>query len=352
MNKTNSCRVALIFGGAGYEHDISVMGARDTEVLLLKSGISIFPIIIKKDGGWYSAKKARATVAELADESMPLSPVFPIRLGEKRGFFKDGEIIAVDTALPLLHGDFGEDGKIQGALASADIPYIGCETISGAVCADKAYTKIIASSLGIPTVKGIFITKEATSSALVRAEAELKYPMFIKPTRLGSSVGAETASCREELLSALEKARALGSGFAIVEEFIGGARELECAFFELDGKQYFTNIGEIGCEHGFYDYDNKYSDRTCAKITSSASIPEELAERIKDYSRKIVSALGCRDLARIDFFLSKSGELYFNEINTMPGMTGVSMFPRLLADYGIPPNELLSKLAFQSAARR
>jgi D-alanine-D-alanine ligase len=161
-----------------------------------------------------------------------------------------------------------------------------------------------------------------------------------KPSRLGSSVGASIATNRPQLLRAIDTALSLGGGFAVIEEYLEGARELECAFFELKGKQYFTNIGEIRCKNGFYDYDNKYSSESQASLFTKSDIPDNISDRIHEYSSKLVSSIGCRDLSRVDFFLSKDGKLYFNEINTMPGLTAVSMFPRLVRDFGFSLSEL------------
>ncbi len=343
--------MALLFGGEGCEHEVSVRGAIDTEAALIKAGVSVFPIFIKKDGGWYSARNKRASVSELSGGRILLEPTFPIRLGKRRGFFCRGRLISVGAVIPLLHGDFGEDGRIQGLLDTAGIPYIGCGTVAGAISQDKAYTKLVAASLGVPTVKGVTVNAHSDESALADAEKLLGYPMFVKPARLGSSVGAGIARCPSELSRLVKDALTLGSGFAMIEEYIEGARELECAFFEINGKQYFTNVGEIRCKSGFYDYDNKYSEDSIADIITDARLDEATRAALVGYSKDITAALGCRDLARLDFFLSREGKLYFNEINTMPGMTDVSMFPRLTEASGYPIGRLLSLLAEGAAGR-
>ena len=350
MNEKISRRVALIFGGCGCEHDVSVLGAINVESALKEAGIKSVPILIKRGGGWFASADPEASAVTLTNESAELFSVFPTRLDGKAGFISRGGFFEVDVALPLLHGDCGEDGRIQGLLETVGIPFIGCDTTCGALSSDKAYTKLIAKSIGIPTVSGISLSPgDSLDTAICTAESELGYPIFVKPTRLGSSIGASAAGCRDELRRALDTATAIGRGYVLAEKYISGARELECAFFECYGKQYFTNIGEIRCEGGFYDFNTKYSESSTAHLTASASLPQEIRDTVREYAKRIVHALGCRHLSRIDFFLA-DGVIYFNEINTMPGMTRSSMFPRLVEGEGISLSEFLSDLV-ESTAR-
>ena len=336
--------VALIFGGAGVEHGVSVMGADNLIGMLRSRGLRVIPTLIRRDGGWLTAD-TDATAEEMEHGRCRLLPTFPIRLADERGLLVNGGILRIDAAIPLLHGDRGEDGRVQGLLDCAGIPYIGCDTLCGAVCSDKAFTKLIARDLGIPTARGIYSTECDTPERLAeRAVCELTFPMFVKPTRLGSSVGASAVYREDQLSDAISRAYRLGSGRVIVEELVQGARELECAVFSQNGKLLFTNIGEISYETGFYDYDTKYSSHSGVRILTSARISPEQRAAVLEYSRAIAQALGIKGLSRIDYLLDGNGEIYFNEINTFPGMTERSMFARLIEAEGTALPQLLDQL--------
>ena len=208
---------------------------------------------------------------------------------------------------------------------------------------DKAFTKVLVDTLGIPTVRSHLIvagTKSHTpDTALSLAEEEFGYPMFIKPSRGGSSVGASKISCREEFLSALSFATALSDGRVLVEEYIDDRVELECAYFGTFEKQLFSPLGEITTDN-FYDYDTKYSKDSTARVSATSRYETSFGDTVREWSKKIVELLGVRHLARLDFFLS-DGKLYFNEINTFPGFTESSLYPRLISRLGISPEEQL-----------
>ncbi len=336
--------VALIFGGEGREHDISVMGADFIAGELEKADLSVLKVLIRKNGEWCISQSRIASCKDMDGGKAELMPTYPIRLGGECGFLTDTKITPVSAALPLLHGELGEDGVVQGALRCAGIPCIGCDTVCGALGIDKAFTKLVASDAGIPVARGIYSSEhEDKASFARRAEKEIGYPMFIKPTRLGSSIGAGIAHTPSELDTALDTALEAGGGRVIAEELLSPVRELECGVMCINGKFLFTNIGEISCKGGFYDYDNKYADGSTASVCTHASISEADRALIISYARIIAERLGVRGLSRIDFL--KCGErIYFNEINTMPGMTAVSMFPLLAEQAGMPMHKLLAAL--------
>ncbi len=334
--------VALIFGGEGQEHDISVMGADFVRGELIKAGYAVLPIFISTEGEWLICEGE--PLADAVQNEAVLKDTFPVRISGRSGFLLHGELLPVQAAFPLLHGELGEDGVVQGALRCAKIPFVGCDTVCGAVACDKAFTKLIANELGVPTVEGFFTDSSAERKDIISRAEEMGFPVFIKPTRLGSSVGAGIARGREEAEAKVNAAAELGHGRILVERFIEGARELECAVMRINGKLLFTNIGEIFCKCGFYDYDSKYAEGSKSDILTSADITPEQRGIIKDYSGRIAEALGVSGLSRIDFFMDPLGNIYFNEINTMPGMTAVSMFPRLAADFGFPMPRLLRAL--------
>ena len=321
-------RIALLYGGAGAEHEVSLAGAEYVLGVIDKSRYIPYPVLITREGKWL-AEGDPERVVTLAVGGRALCE------GEKT--------IPIRAAFPLLHGDMGEDGKIQGLLDCAGIPYVGCGVVAGAVASDKILTKDIARALGIPTVSGIAITGAvSTEAARRRAEKEVGYPMFIKPSGLGSSIGAHAVYAMEEFDRALRSAVALGEGRVLIEELIEDKRELECAYLGYSGGELFTHPGEI-ISHGFYDYDEKYGKESRTSTRVRAELSDKLCERVREYSGALVTRLGIRQISRIDFFLS-GGELLFNEINTMPGFTASSLYPAMIAAAGISPTELVTEL--------
>lgn len=337
--------VALIFGGRGCEHDISVRGAEYVFPLIDGSKYRKIPIYIKRDGTWCVPvlRNIPSCPRALVDEAVPTEECYPVYRGGVGGIETDTSFIPILSAFPLLHGDFGEDGVVQGALENAKIPYVGCKTAASAVARDKAFVKLIAKELGIPTAKWIYITAHLNDSGVETAERELGYPMFVKPARLGSSVGAGIARDRAELKKAASSALSLGSGRILIEEYIPIEKELECGYFSTKSKELFTEIGEISYSGGFYDYETKYLT-SGAKISPCANISSEKNDEIHAYASWLAKFLGLSGLSRIDFFLTKDGEIYFNEINTMPGFTESSLYPRLVEKCGISPRELVNQL--------
>lgn len=342
MNDRN-ITVALVFGGVGCEREVSLMGADNVREALRGCGFRVLPVIVTRSGAWLTPTTDAASVSQL-DTEEELTPTFPVRLGDERGFIVGKSLVRVDAVMPLLHGEGGEDGAICGLLQSVGIPYIGCDTLTNAFCIDKAFLKLIAEDLGIPTVKGIYTTEYSEiNDTRKRVRAELGYPVFVKPTRLGSSVGASVARDDCELVRSIEFARK-HSPRILIEKLVEGARELEIAVIRLKGKLLFTNIGEIRYDGGFYDYERKYSSGPDVTVTPSFPWDIEVVSRIKEYARRICEAVGTVGLSRIDFFLDPVGNIYLNEINTMPGMTKTSLFPRLAEQAGVPLSALLCSL--------
>ena len=321
--------VALLYGGRGYESEVSLKGYRHILPLIEKK-FRVLPIFIEKNGAWlYEGRR-----------------VFPA----ERGFISEsGERIAVDCAIPLLHGDFGEDGRVQGALDCASIPYVGSDTVASAICRDKSIVKRVAESLGIPTLHHILLLRgEDTHRYIEKAEESMGYPMFVKPARLGSSIGAMAAEDRDGLGEAIESAFALCDR-VIVEPCLKVKRELECGYFAGKSKELFTNPGEI-LINGRYGYEEKYLDGG-AEVSAIAEICEDIRLKIREYSERLVRCLGVRDLCRVDFFLS-GDRLYFNEINSFPGMTEESLYAKMLSATGIEEYEALSELIYRAHGRR
>lgn len=354
MDKASKPAVALLFGGRGCEHDVSVSGAKFFFPLIDEKNYTKIPVFISRLGEWLipADRKDGDSIEAIASGELPLIPVTPAYRCGVGGLFAWGEFIPLCAAVPLLHGNFGEDGIVQGALENAKIPYVGCDVSSGALISDKAYTKILAEKLGIPTVPWVLgIGEGELDIAREAAERAFGYPMFIKPARLGSSVGAARIGTKEKFATAYRKAAELGGGRVLIEKHVKVSRELECAYFKDKSKELFTGIGEIAYNGGFYDYKSKYGRDSCADVSDTSDLPLPITEKILAYARALIRYLGIRDLSRIDFFLTEDGELLFNEINSFPGFTGASLYPRLLEGCGIPPRELVCRLIETARAR-
>lgn len=310
--------VALIYGGASVEHEVSLMGYEYMSSLIYEAGYDVIPILVERDGSW----------------SIDGVAAYPIRIGHDHGMLCENNFIKADVAIPLLHGEGGESGEVQSALACAGIPYIGARPCEGAICLDKAYTKVIAERIGIPTARWISFSEHTDASyAIVECEKKIGFPMFIKPRRLGSSIGAYPVYNADDFYKYFTRSMQAGSNRVIVEKLIENKRELECAMFStLDGV-IISPPGEV-ISKGFYSYESKYSSKTVT--VARAEISESVCKDVISYSRKLSSELSLRHLARIDYFLS-GDEVIFNEINTFPGFTRESLYPKLLAEMGIHP---------------
>ena len=330
MNNNTTPAVALIYGGRGAEAEVSIRGAERVLPLINREAYKPLAVFIDKNGRWiYGGRE-----------------VAPAYIGNLSGLYREGEMIPLACAIPLLHGDFGEDGVVQGALENAKIPYVGCATSASALICDKAATKAVAMALNIPTLPFVMATCEDDGDD---AEKKLAYPMIVKPCTLGSSVGISVADNRGELKESIKSALKLCKR-VIIENFLSSTRELECGYFRADCKEIFTNPGEIICTRGFYDYGKKYLDNSDVTVSQSALIPHDVAEQIKEYTRRLVRAMGVRDLCRADYFLHE-GKIYLNEINSMPGFTEGSLYPKMLENHGIAPNKLINMLIGEAISR-
>jgi len=329
MHNEKGKRIALIYGGAGAERSVSLRGAEYVSRLIKEAGYRPLHIVIEKSGNWKILEKGKKR------------NTYPVKIGSRCGFLDGDKILSVACAFPLLHGDFGEDGRVQGALDCAGIKYAGCGVTAGAVAFDKIYTKIIAESIGIPTVKWLGFSGDGCSVARLDCERELGYPMFVKPAAMGSSIGASPVENPSEFARAYSEAAKHGKRI-LVEKMLRSPRELECAVLLTEGKEIFSHPGEIHLG-SFYSYSEKYSKGSRAKPKTNASLDEGVCGEIKRYSRMICRALGVRQIARVDFFLD-GNRLYLNEINTLPGFTESSLYPKLIESEGLTPAEAVGLL--------
>lgn len=349
-------KVAVIFGGVSSEHDVSLVSATNVIQNLPKDKYEVICIGITKKGRWYyypgDVNQIASGEWEKSSDCTPaiLSPD-PIH----KGFIKieaDGTSVQkVDVLFPVLHGKNGEDGTIQGLFEMSGIPYVGCTTLASANCMDKGVTHTILDANGIRTAKWKAIVESELNHLddKCREFADaLGFPMFVKPANCGSSIGINKATDLESLANAIKYAFAHDKK-VIVEEFITG-QEIECAVFGNDSP-IASIIGEIAPANDFYDYEAKYILGS-TNLYIPARIDEKSSDKVRETAVMAFKAMGCTGLSRVDFFLEKDGGIILNEINTLPGFTPISMYPKLMEAIGVPYGDLLDKLiklAFERA---
>lgn len=335
--------ILIIFGGNSTEHEVSCKSVMNFVKNIPEDKYEKHLVGIKKNGDWvyFTANTDLIPKCKWADESSNV----PAMLVPNKGLVlldNKNTTIHIDTIIPVLHGKNGEDGTIQGLFELCAIPYVGCGVVASAVSMDKAYTKIIVDSLKeIPQADYVLVREGNTEEYIEKAEAKLSYPMFVKPCKSGSSQGVSKAENREELIKAVNLALSHDSK-VLIEETIKG-RELECAVFERDGKILCSNAGEAVAGDVFYSYEAKYNNAD-SKTVLNPDIPKGVNEKVKTYAEAIFRALGCSGLSRVDFFMQESGNVIFNEINTLPGFTEISMYPMMMDAVGYPIEKLMDEL--------
>jgi D-alanine-D-alanine ligase len=350
-------RVAVLYGGRSGEHEVSLQSAASVINYLDRDRFEIVPVAIDKEGRWHlndisllEGKKSLPVFKDAPKVVLPPNPADPnsgsalIRLGES------GEARGIDVVFPVMHGPLCEDGTIQGLLKLADLPYVGCGVLASAVAMDKEMTKRVARDAGLPIVSYVSLKhelwKKEKQQSAKRIEKELGYPVFVKPANLGSSVGVHKVKEPSALDSALEDAFKYDT--KVLVEAALNAREIEVSVLENSdvGADPLVSVpGEIDPTHEFYSYEAKYLDEKGATLIIPAKLETEQTRRVQDVARRAFSALGCEGMARVDMFLDRtSGEIFFNELNTIPGFTSISMYPKLWEASGIGYQELLSKL--------
>lgn len=347
MGKLSVC---VLFGGISPEHEVSLRSAESVLQNLDPEKYNIIPVGITKDGDWflyggtdYSDLPAGRWLSHPDNRRATISPI----RGQGLLCFEGDCVVReqVDVVFPVLHGENGEDGAMQGLLQMAGIPYVGPHVAESAVSMDKTLTKLVADNAGVPQAAWALIRASELSnrmeSVLAGLEEKFEYPVFVKPAGTGSSVGVSKAMNREQLEQALVKAGAFDEKI-LVEEFIHG-REVEVAVMGNDSPV-ASVCGEIDSGAEFYDYDAKYvTDTSVAYIP--ARIDEVTAEQVREQAVKVYQAIGCKGLSRVDFFVTYAdNRIVFNEINTLPGFTSISMYPKLFAASGIAYGELLDQL--------
>jgi D-alanine-D-alanine ligase len=344
-------RVAILFGGRSAEHEISCISARSVIDALDPEQTEVVPIGITREGRWHrlpgppalpsetgampEVADGSGTVVELAGESESRQLVAA-----------DGSRETIDVVFPVLHGPFGEDGTIQGLLELAGVPYVGSGVLGSAVGMDKDVQKRLLSAAGLPLgpFEAVRETEWADDPESVEATAEaLGYPLFTKPATLGSSVGVTKVLVPGELGAGLEESFRY-SRDALVEKAAEGAREIECAVLGNDDPV-ASMAGEIVPDgHGFYDYEAKYLDEHGARLLIPADLKPRVLEEVQRLSVAAFRTIKCAGMARVDFFLLGEDGLWLNEVNTIPGFTPISMYPKLWEASGLPYGELVQRL--------
>ena len=349
MNKSAKLSLAVIFGGVSSEHEVSRMSVTSILENLSNERYEVHMVGITKEGRWLLYTGPVEDILSGAWEQGPVTPAFLSPDPSVHGLvaLRDGkaETIHVDVIFPALHGKNGEDGTIQGLFQLSGIPYVGCDTESSAICMDKAVTHSLLSSADIEQAHYLWFYADrfdaAPDTIKNKIQARLDFPVFVKPSSAGSSVGVSKVERFEDLDQAIRKA-AREDKKVVVEEGITG-QEVEVAV--LGNRDCNASlVGEIGASAQFYDYDDKYINGT-SQLYIPARIPEEVSEKIRQTAVRAYRLLGCSGLARVDFFVTAGdNRVILNEINTLPGFTSISMYPKLWMAMGLSYGELLDKL--------
>jgi D-alanine-D-alanine ligase len=363
MSKT---RVIILFGGRSAEHEVSLLSARNVYLALDRTRFDPLLIGIDKDGRWRVEPEATLLGAQGdprhlhlqaggAEVAVPVRPDKSLAPGEERGGGPLAILRRDDVVFPVLHGTYGEDGTVQGLLELADVAYVGAGPLGSGIGMDKDVAKRLLSQAGIPVVPWRLVTAARmrwAPEAVAEEVARLGFPLFVKPANAGSSVGVSKVRDRAGVLPALQAA--LSFDVKALAEAAVDAREIECAVLGNDDPQAAVP-GEIEVSHrdGFYSYDAKYVDPDGSRIRIPADIPAEVAARVRALSVQTFQALELAGMARVDFFLDRgNGDLYVNEVNTIPGFTAISMYPKMWEAADLPIGALVTRLVDLAIERR
>ena len=357
-------RVAVLYGGRSGEHEVSLQSAASVINHLDRDRFEIIPVAIDKQGRWHlndvSLLEGRKALPVFKDAPQVMLPPNVadtssgsalISLGEQ------GDTKPIDVVFPVVHGPLCEDGTIQGLLELADVPYVGCGVLASAVAMDKEMAKRVARDAGVPIVPYLSWKhehwKKDQSGAAKKIERELGYPVFVKPANLGSSVGVHKVTDGSELNEALDDA--FRYDVKVLVEVAIDAREIELAVLENPdwGAEPLVSVpGEINPTHEFYSYEAKYLDEKGAELIIPAKLDPNQTKQVQEIARRAFSAIECEGMARVDLLLDRTnGKFYFNELNTIPGFTSISMYPKMWEASGISYRELLSRLVDLAVAR-
>ena len=339
----NKVRVAIICGGKSSEHEISCISANGILDAIDRSKFEPVLIGITKSGKWLLLPDDTTFIT--LNGALPTVPESGIEVSiTSQGLFSGGKNLAIEVAFPILHGTYGEDGTIQGLFEMIGLRYVGSGVLASAVSMDKSYAKPIFAAAGLKVAPGTVVT-----STNFELPSNLNYPLFVKPARSGSSRGTTKVKHSSDLKAAVEAALAFDSK-VIIEQAVDG-KEIECAVLQSQGKTIVSPVGEIviSSKYEFYDFQAKYLDDSMQLVFPD--LPAGVEEKIQSAALTAFNAAGCEGLARVDFFYSNSGDVVINEINTMPGFTPLSVYPKLIEKSGINYQGLITTL-IQTAQSR
>ena len=351
--RAKKLKVGIIFGGRSGEHEVSFYSASSIIKAINRDKYTVVPIGITKEGRWISPYESALALqsGRIEGKSTVILVNNPsgkslISIDNHQEFKKETWEGKLDVIFPVLHGPYGEDGTIQGLLELADIPYVGAGVAASAVSMDKELMKTIFKQKSLPVLKWLTIKRKDwqkdKEEILSLIQNTFEYPLFVKPTNLGSSVGITKVHRKEEL----EKAIDLASSYdrkILIEEGLEGAREIECSVLGNDEPQ-TSVVGEVKPAGEFYNYDSKYIDQATQLIVP-ADLPEEISGKVKQIALEAFKAIDAAGMARVDFFVTKKeNKIFLNEINTIPGFTSVSMYPRLWEASGVSYSKLIDRL--------
>jgi len=347
---TKKIRVGILFGGKSAEHEVSLQSAKSIVDAIDKTKYDVILIGIDKAGQWYlndastfllNADNPKLIALNKSNEGITLVPGAD---SDKNlmSLSGAGAVGAVDVVFPVLHGPYGEDGAMQGLFKLANIPFVGAGVLGAAISMDKDVMKRLLKAADIPTPNCIAFEKsDQRNLTFDNIAAKLGLPCFIKPANLGSSVGISKAENENQFKSATAGAFQYDNKI-VIEEFIAG-REIECSV--LGNQDPIASIpGEVITKHSFYSYDAKYIDEKGADLCIPADLPQDITKQVQDLAIKTFKTLCCEGMARVDFFVNKDGKVFVNELNSIPGFTQISMYPKLWEASGIPYTELIDRL--------
>ena len=352
--------VGLLFGGRSAEHDVSRASAANILRALNPDRYEIFLIGISKDGRWLACDAGNGAGTGAAALAIPnVAPQIGLMPGGRGDFMLcdtgapiDRAVMRLDVMIPVLHGPNGEDGTVQGALELADVPFVGSAVTGSALAMDKDVAKRLMRDAGLPVVPFITLTHRSSVDYSAAVAALGTSDLFVKPANLGSSIGVSRARSAEEFAASCELAFRYDHKI-LVELGLNGAREIECAVLEeAEGHIRASGLGEIvpASKHGFYSYQAKYLDAEGAALHIPAEIPPWQAARLQELSVDVFRLLGCEGLARVDFFV-KGDEIFLSEVNTLPGFTSTSVYPKLWEASGLSQTDLMDRLIAHAIAR-
>jgi D-alanine-D-alanine ligase len=354
-------RVAVLYGGRSGEHEVSLQSAASVINYLDRDRFEIVPVAIDKQGRWHlndvSLIQGKKSLPVFEDAPRIVLPPDSAATSALISLGGSGEARAIDVVFPVIHGPLCEDGTIQGLLELADVPYVGCGVLASAVAMDKEVAKRLARDAELPIVSYISLREEhwrkEKRQVAERVEKELGYPVFVKPANLGSSVGVQKVKKAGDLTTALENA--FQYDLKVLVEIAVNAREIELSVLENpdSGADPLVSVpGEIEPNHEFYSYEAKYLDEKGAALIIPAMLDADQIRRVQDIGRKAFLAMECEGMARVDLLLDRTSEkLFFNELNTIPGFTSISMYPKLWEASGIGYTELLTRLVDLAISR-